>query len=232
MTNRAFGVEIECGFIGELGPPEVSHRLERAKLHGWSVGYDGTYVEARTPILVGEEGLATLKAGMDLFLHMDGYCTDQDGLHVHHNAPEFVSDMSAIVRLVRSWHANQYVIDAMVDPSRVGNYDSCPPWSEEEIDDLVNEQTIADFSRNSLNIASLAGKGTIEIRQHEGTLDYDEAEAWILFGQTFIEDVLASHTPTPELGSTDKLLEHIRLGEKSGAFLRAKAARNQGGMFS
>lgn len=224
MTNRKFGVEIECGFHQPLSISALRSVMEGVGLTDWTFGHDGTYIETRTPHLSGRAGLNILEKGMTLISELGGYVTVDDGLHVHHDAPEFVNDFDAILKLVRSWHLNQPAINQMVDESRADYHDVCPPWDNEQIRFLEENRTLAESHRNTLNIASLSRLGTIEIRQHEGTLDYDEAEAWILFGQTFIENVLESHEPTPDLGSTDKLLAHIKLAEKSGAFLRNKAA--------
>jgi hypothetical protein len=226
MTNRTFGVEIECGFNPRREAREIADHLYRVKLGRWLVGYDGTYIEAKTPILRGYPGLEKLKKAMVLFQDLGGYVTGRDGLHVHHGAAEFRHDMSAVVRLVKSWHANRSAIEQMVAARRVSS-DYCPQWSNRNVDYLEQQQRLGGWDRNDLNIASLLRHGTIEIRLHEGTLNFDEARAWILFGQKFIEGVLKDHTPVPSMGTTDALLKQIKLGYASGAFLREKAAHKE-----
>lgn len=225
MTNRTFGVEIECGFRPRISASHVRSQIRAAGLGVWSVGHDGTDIEIRTPILRGVKGLNKLKKALALIQDMGGYVTVRDGLHVHHGAREFRHDMGAIRKLVKSWYENQAVIEQMVSQSRRpggSRQGACPRWTEHDLLAL-DQSSDLNWSRRSLNIASLLQHGTIEIRLHEGTLDFDEAKAWILFGQKFIEGVLAGHTPSEKVESTDALLKHIRLGYKSGAFLREKA---------
>lgn len=233
MTNRRFGVEIECDMDG-LGVTQtadllVRHgfQLKHKNVPGWSVGQDGSEVEVRTPPLSGPEGLDQLRQVMELLVDNGGDTTGEDGLHVHHDAPEFVDDFGAIIRLAKSWRANQDLICQMVHPERVNSDNEfCPLWTDDDIEELEHSSYVGNWVRHALNIASLVEHGTIEIRLHEGTLNYEDAEAWILFGQQFIEDVVSKHEPTPGQGSTDRLFEHIRLGHKSGAYLIEKARRN------
>jgi hypothetical protein len=168
-------------------------------------------VEARTPPLQGERGFAELRIAFDTILANGGYVTERDGLHVHHDAPEFVRDPKLIVAAARSWKYNEGVIENLVHPRR-HNRGACPriPGDFETYDSYnggykkvnpikhaakaaKNGRNIADvvqyFPRGALNLGPLTrgqGRATIEIRLHEGTLDYDVAEAWIRFGQWFL----------------------------------------------
>src|SRR5512138_1933860 len=94
--ERGFGVEIECGHRD--GCDHVRASMQSAGFNmrsdyahgGYNVGYDGSGVEVRTPILRGKEGFRELKR---IFKHLNDegcYVTTRDGMHVHHDAPELV----------------------------------------------------------------------------------------------------------------------------------------------
>lgn len=226
MRDRRFGVEIEFG-SRQVNYTQVRELLRRSRLFkgasnwGNNVGHDGSGIEVRSPILQGKDGFKQLETILH-FLREDcgGYVTRSDGLHVHHDAPEFVGDFDAIVRLVKSWSANQEVIKQMVHPART--YAACPRWTRDYITALEQvaqanpAQLIQQrWGRRALNIDSLREHGTIEIRQHEGTLDFDKAKSWIEFGQHFIESALNRKRPIPCADAPDVLLKRVRVPKKS-----------------
>lgn len=204
MKNRRFGVEIEFG-SGDLGSDGVRRVLhnafDRAGYRRWNlqqrIGWDGSELELRTPILRGKEGFDKLALVMNTLSDNGCYTTSDDGLHVHHDAPEFTHNIDNCIRLVKSWKANRHLIYKFVNSDRTydiyegeGAYWACPGWSDEEISALERNREIPGWSRNDLNLLALREHGSIEIRLHEGTLDYPEAESWIKFGQRFIDRTL------------------------------------------
>ena len=249
MSNRAFGVEIEClsPYSGAYyddedycceecsGGDSVNQTqilLENNGFDAWaelttddcSLPYNG--VEIKSPPLVGVEGFKELKKVFTL-LNNNGFDVDEScGMHVHHDAPDFLEDFSLIERLVKSWMENQEVIDTMVDPYRVNN-DHCEPWEEYDYNEIVSKQSWNYGPRGALNISSLEYHGTIEIRQHEGTLNYEEAESWIKFGQSFIDSVRGRKNPIPKLSDEELLLKRIKVAKNASKFLSTKAKRNK-----
>lgn len=197
ISNRGFGVEIECGI-----DPEVASDVLGQNGLRWDIDEDGTWSEIRTPVLRGREGLDTLKRAFDLLKGAGAYVTDSDGMHVHHDAPEFGGrrgyNKELLLRLVKSWGSCTDVIDNLVAPDRVGVWAAPKAWEAHKLADFEN--ALLDFDdgydyrlyaqRGDLNVNSLDYHGSLEIRQHQGTLDYEVAEAWILFGQRFIESVV------------------------------------------
>jgi hypothetical protein len=47
----------------------------------------------------------------------------------------------------------------------------------------------------SLNLTAFAQYGTVEVRQHEGTLDSNKILAWVQYGQTVIESAKMRRRP-------------------------------------
>lgn len=235
---RRFGVEIECGLPGgyqkavEMFPyawHEYDSEDEEPDFKSWSVGEDGTAVEIRTPVLQGEKGFTELRMAMDRIKEAGGYVTTMDGLHIHHDAPEFTANPEACLRLVNSWRNNQAAIYEMVSPRRRDG-GPCPSWRDQNVQllqDWVNgDSSWLRAARNDLNLASLSDHGSIEIRLHEGTLDADVAIAWIMFGQLFIHEVAQGLSPLKNAQTDEKLLVDIRLSDEARAILAAKKANN------
>lgn len=246
--SRTFGVEIECGH------PEDYDDVHALLLAGgcsreWSVGYDGSGVEARTPILKGPSGFKEFKKGMNIIRSTGGYVTHRDGMHVHHGTPELENNKALAVRLVKSWAVNQEVLNLFVNDHRKSGGGPCPPWHASHIAALERAverpedatQGIYDSysgsyrgrrawfgrcgPRGALNLRSLENHGTVELRLFEGTLDYDIAEAWVKFGQRFIDNVLKQRKRALSKASEpSELLKRVKLNKTASDRLLAKAS--------
>lgn len=208
MTNRRFGVEVECG-SRQLNPRGVSALLltcRGLRLFGNDVGSDGSGIEIRSPKLRGERGLAQLERLYTMLQTpaFSCYTADVDGAHVHHDAPEFVGNFALQERLLRSWRANGPYIWKMLPTRRQlrsplhqvkgpsGNVYGC---SDAVFEQKIRERNVRTFGRASLNLSPLNNYGSIELRSLEGTLNFDRVRAWIEFGQQFIEYTLAVDQP-------------------------------------
>lgn len=270
MRDRAFGVEIECGYNGNggnrhecncsecgyydeyydepRGVTEAINLLYDNGLRDWANGdihEDGSGVEIPSPVLRGQKGLNELQRVMALLKANSFYVGSEDGLHVHHDAPEFMDDPDLLVGLVEAWNDNQEVISTFVAPSRRRNHWACPTWTSTQVTYLketvertkrgepgVDEWGYAQPAgpraafrtgpRGALNLHSLLEHGSIEIRQHEGTLEFDEAYAWIHFGQAFLDSVLKKRVI--RCSSSAQLLNTIGVSQKSKETLLVKAA--------
>ena len=225
MRDRPFGVEIECSFPG--GPYRAADTLHAAGFTDWANGdihSDGSGTEIPSPILQGDRGLAELRAVMALLVDKGAEVTRSDGFHVHHSAPEFVNDEELQLRLVETWAANRKHISAMVSEYRRGNYWACYDefWNERKIEEVKASlgKPVPYTYRNdtykpkhfaerfaALNLYALDVHGTIEFRQHEGTLNFEHASAWIHFGQAFLETVKKRKTILSCADTTELLLK-------------------------
>lgn len=254
---RAFGVEIECGIDPEnaIECPEqkikvsyygyrpwefidaVLNRLQRTgKIsRDWFWHEDGTLLELDSPILRGYKGMLELQRAMKYLREYGGYVTSSDGLHVHHDAPEFLEDPQLAVTLLKCWVANRDYVKKFIAPRRVADRgwgpfithettENVARWVEDEgLDGLYRE--LGYGYRYDCNLLSLAAHGTIELRLHEGTLDFDQAEAWVRFGQAFINRVASGKAVAAErgLGSTRRVLEEFKVTKRAHAVLARKA---------
>ncbi len=235
MRDRRFGVEIEFDSNG-LDIPGVARVLrnefDRRGMRRWyfndRMDYDGSEIELKTPILRGPQGFKTLEVVMNTLSNNGCFTTEDDGLHVHHDAPEFINNIDNCVRIVKSWKANRHLIYQFVAHDRVyswdgveGSYWACPAWSDESIANLERNRELPSYNRNDLNLCSLVWKGSIEFRLHEGTLNYPEAESWIKFGQSFIDRTLKHQMRDSK--DTANLLKKVRVAPGAQKVLINKA---------
>jgi len=212
--NRKFGVEIE--FIGAamsrvaqelrnrgLGCdlPGYSHRV----LSTWKVVSDASLPsgggELVSPPLRGAAGLEQLRLACEALEAAGARVSRSCGLHVHHdvnglNAP-------ALGRLFRNWMDTQSATDQLVSASRRGTRWAAPLTHRdvERVESL--RSTARDAVRShfayvdryrSLNVAAYPRYGTVEVRQHQGTISFTKIAAWVAYGQAQINAAVAGVT--------------------------------------
>lgn len=203
MRDRYFGVEIEHGndVHGWSGVATLL-RIAFPELHqpGYknltlTVGCDGSGVEVRTPPLIGSKGFRTLRSLFDYLKKIGGYTSDRDGMHVHFDAPEFVAQPELVPVLAKNWIANENVLLPFVHTRRHARgsctRDLTGHGGQPEFNISIEQLEAAAAAggkpwelqryRGALNLRSLERHGTVEVRLHEGTLEYGQAAAWIRF---------------------------------------------------
>lgn len=243
MSNRAFGVEIECyaptgnsDVYGEYSDG-VSYTADVLYIAGFSdwaglvsedESLDACGAEVKSPVLFGKPGFAELKKVVNL-LNAENYYTENDcGLHVHLNAPEFIDNPKLIIKTAKSWMKNQELINNMVDDTRIGN-NHCEPWEESDLEELqrfVDEELGLDGTlRGAINFGSLPYHETVEIRQHEGTLNYEEIESWVKFCQAFIDSMAGKEVR--KISTEELLLKRLKVERNASRFLTTKARLNK-----
>ncbi len=151
--------------------------------------------EIVSPPLQGEAGFDALQIATRVLRRLGAEVNSTTGTHVHHDASDLrVSD---IKQAARSWFNNQRLIDGLVSPSRRGGPGCstyCQPLSQnditriEQVRDLRGLRSLgSSLRRVTFNLAAYARHGTIEIRQHQGTCDFEKIKSWVLFGQALID---------------------------------------------
>ena len=163
---------------------------------------DGSGVEIPSPVLRGPQGLRELRSVMQLLSDNGFRAGSADGLHVHHDAPEF-TDEGLLAHLVELWEDNFEHITRFVDPARRGTswasprngndgrYYSAYGKDWETFKQTKKLENLPSWRTCALNITPITNRyrghePNIEIRLHEGTLDFRKAAAWIHFGQAFL----------------------------------------------
>lgn len=202
----------------------------------WKVVYDVSVtggVEVVSPPLSGADGFAEITTAVNA-LRAAGFRVDRScGLHVHHE----VSDLTGaeIGSLVSFYTGHQSALDSLVAPSRRSTVHAAllGPINAVEREGLVRRlsaitgDTAAEKITSArslgfgdrpaaryrvLNVHSFGNYGTVEFRQHQGTLNARKIEAWVRLGQAVIEaarnaDTVATGTFLADLTTAGRLPE-------------------------
>lgn len=222
-TERTFGVEIEFfnatpqAVIAEMERRGIAVKFEgynHTTRRHWKIVTDvsvtgvgtgvGRGLEIVSPPLKGWEGIEELRQILEGLETVGARVDKSCGLHIHHDAKDFVGKDFA--NLYVMYYKFEKFFDAMVPVSRRGNTNHyCKSISREQIEVLAKATTIADvqavfpdpsFDRYyKLNFCSFFRHGTVEFRQHGGTIDFDKISNWIILTQAIVERAKGSKVP-------------------------------------
>lgn len=210
FTNRNFGIEIEAS---GLSMGEVACAIARAGFscevdepgepssEDWRVVPDGSLdaedsFEVVSPILSGENGISQVRKVAKALVAAGAGVDQSCGLHVHIDANDL--SKNDIVNAVKRYDFHELSIDSFMPRSRRGTRNHyCHPVSD-LIPDLVRKSrepgvTVDRLCASvyeryyKLNIAAFIRHGTLEFRQHSGTVNGKKMENWIRFCVNFIE---------------------------------------------
>lgn len=251
--DRQFGVEIETegatrsDIMREFQNVGLAIRdmgYTHQVMTEWKIVTDSSLsngLEIVSPILRGSDGRRQVRLAMQALQAAGARVSSRCGLHVHHD----VTDLTAggIYRLVSQWAAAAHVVDGLVAPSRRGgnwcagltasDVDRARRWAEQhgESTHVPAGQSAPSIDRyRSMNVTSYALYGTVEIRQHQGTLNAAKALAWISLGQAFIARAKAGDATAP--GTIRDLLASLEehgLDSGTAAFLEDRHTAFAGG---
>lgn len=209
-----FGVEIEVTVRSES---ELVRKLEERGINvvdvdnthevvenGWKIVYDGSvegYGGYRGIEIVSppSNNLDELKMVCEVLHEVEARVNSSCGLHVHHD----INDLKRkqIMRVYNFYNKYEKAINLMFTKKRIENR-FCRPVSR--IINKVNNcdtkhellRDIAGKGRGSyynscryytVNLRSYLYYGTIEFRQHNGTIDFNEMASWIAFTHKIVE---------------------------------------------
>jgi hypothetical protein len=223
-------------------------------LHSAPAGHVG--VEVVSPILRGDEGLAQVVRAMDAIKAFGGKVNTTCGLHVHVGAQSATA--TQLKNLAKMFLKYEHHLDSLCPPTRRGNanrycqsnrqqaagygvaatYEAQIAAAFGKLDGLRSASAIATvinggWNRGNryykLNYQSLSSHGTVEFRQHAGTVEGQKASAWIklMVGLVASSFSLKSVTTQRE-PSFDKLVRKV--DRATADYLKARrVALNRGG---
>ncbi len=196
-TGRRFGVELE---IAGLSCFAVQQALTTAgircandgynhrTLSTWKVVTDASVVngcEVVSPPMRGEAGLAELKKVCTVIREAGGSVNPSCGMHVHVDMDGLTGEQ--IAQFIEAYAGRQATIDRMVAPSRRStgtNARWCRPLAGGELSAVTagfraNRTAVYVDRYRTVNVMSFPRYGTVEIRQHQGTVSGRKAGAWV-----------------------------------------------------
>jgi hypothetical protein len=172
----------------------------------WKVVADGSLQgqgwEVVSPPMAGADGKAQLESVCQALNAIGATVSDLTGLHVHHDAADLTGQ--AIARVYATYAAHQEVLNFMVSPSRRSNH-MLRPLSYAQVtnggrDNFAKntrraaERKLQDrlggmgmHSYTAVDTQSLSRHGTIEFRQHQGTINAEKIWNWVLLTQSIVE---------------------------------------------
>lgn len=188
--------------------------------------------EVVSPILQGEDGRSQLRRACEALVVVKAKVNTTCGLHIHHGTTDFTID--SFKKLAKYYASHQEEIDMMLAPSRrsTRNPQYCGgiKWML-TASRLQNAQTIHEFCQitgtryASVNFSAFLRHGTIEFRQHQGTVNFDKIVEWLGFGQSMMR--FAANTQTVSSSSMWNDLhctaKHLAFWMKRVASLRSAA---------
>jgi Putative amidoligase enzyme len=202
INTLTFGVEIEC-FLpaghsrGELAAALVAAGVETsAEIYNhrtptaWKIITDGSLgdydrgSELVSPILTGEAGFATI-ATVCTVLSGFGITVDRRcGLHVHVGVRQQGDRVVDLFKnLFALYAAAEPLIDGLVAPSRRSGNNYCIALGN--VVPMLNSEDLSALRRanggtryRKVNLEAFWRHGTVEFRQHQGTINAEKICAW------------------------------------------------------
>lgn len=212
--DRKFGIELEIvgitrqtalralRAVGINVEDESYNHTTRAH---WKLVPDGSVhggFEVVSPILRGEAGIAEAITVAEALSDAGANANRSCGFHVHFDAADLsVADVKTIVR---RYAAHEAEIDAFMPPSRRGNANSYCASVTRLLNERFNAartiEELADMQADryfKVNLQSFRRHGTLEFRQHSGTVNANKVANWIRFLGEFIEQCRHHAAPVP-----------------------------------
>jgi hypothetical protein len=247
VQGRRFGVEIEFSGISRsdaeaaLQSAGINARSEsynhETRRH-WKLVPDASVRsmgngcgELVSPPLRGEAGFRQLELAVTTLQNAGASVNVTTGIHVHHDMAGLTG--AEIAAFVTLWSDRQTAIDSLVSESRRGNRNTyCQNLSDSELRSIQSDLTTYGRIRNDIhrmrkiNVMSYPRYGTVEIRQHQGSLDGAKLRHWILFGQALITAAKTHVEGNIRVDLTDMLADlqqHAGLAEETVTYLTNRA---------
>lgn len=208
--NRKFGIEIELygvnktalnAEINRLGVTCDIERYNHTTRGHWKIvtdasisGTRGDACEIVSPILKGADGLEQLMKVCQALKTCRALINKSCGLHVHFDANNF--QLKTWKNIYKNYINFEATIDSMMPNSRRGNNNRYCKSLLNSLNTKSNAFSKIDAARNiegiakavtnrsryaKVNAESYFRHGSIEFRQHSGTIEYTKMENWILF---------------------------------------------------
>lgn len=233
MATRTFGIELEtilpagksrydlASYLRANGVDCQAEHYNHRTPSGWklvsdaSVGNGSNSCEIVSPILSGQDGIETARKVASLADAFGCTVNRSCGFHCHVGASDLTVD--SLKTLIETYRLNETYIDSLMPVSRRDNNADyarsvLPCGNGQTITQLVDHQ----FTRyRKLNVASMHRQGTVEFRQHSGTLNADKITAWVEFCLACVEfSARTESTPQTPVTLTGKAAICVQLATR------------------
>lgn len=216
FTNRKFGVEIE--FLATVDKDEVVREIRSNGIScdwegynhddcedHWKMVRDGSCgYELVSPILSGEDGLHQIEVVCGVLKQVGAKVDRSCGLHVHVDARNLAK--KDVAKVFIGYARYEPLFDALMPESRRQNLNgycqsikSAVNYSHEFASDLQRAYNRLFHTRyTKVNLESLIRHGSIEFRQHSGTIDANKITNWVVLMVGFVDEIIKYRMATKQ----------------------------------
>lgn len=212
----------------------------------WKLITDGSLNDYRTgcelvsPVLRGAAGIAEMRKVCQVVEQAGARIRRSCGFHVHIGMVN--QPVTTWRNLLRLYGHFEGAVDSFTSRTRRGTGNQyCKStrnalrMNEVAVNSAETVESLARaYAPNSgytqgidrffkVNMASFWRHGTVEFRQHQGTVDADKAEHWVKFCLRMVAAAQAGVTPDGE-DTLPNLAEKIKIAEKELAFFQSRVA--------
>lgn len=206
MTSRTFGIEFEiknmnttkaARILNSIGVSCQAQGYNHNLSSAWKAVTDATVhggCEVVSPILSGTAGIEEAMAVAEALSDADGSVDRQCGMHVHFDARDLSGNN--LINIVKAYADNETAIDNFMPVSRRGSNNVYCKSAASLYNAIKNKTNLTNRALASgtdryhkVNVASFLRHGTIEFRQHSGTLNARKVSMWV----NFLDQFIAAH---------------------------------------
>lgn len=227
---RTFGVEIECYHptnpnirrdiaerLTALGIPASEQHYNHNTQTCWKIITDssisgGTCAEVVSPILRGNEGREQLRKVMKAISELGCRVNRTTGMHTHIGADDLTE--TELHRVFELYEKNESLMDKLVARSRREGNTYCQSLRG-------YTGTFPTTRYTKVNYQSYLKYGTIEFRQHQGTLNGDKATHWVDLVEAIVNRATDT-TPIRTYGTLEEMLNDLGIEETNWYLERAE----------
>jgi hypothetical protein len=207
-TERKYGIELEFfgvnldSLIEALnfnGVVAVYEGYNHATRNHWKIVTDSSVpdgYELVSPILTGQSGLQSIEKVVKVLRSQNARVDRRCGFHVHVAARDLT--VGDVRNCIMRYMQYESIIDSYMPPSRRGSSNRYCKTMAEIIarlprNDVSSTNSLATHLGDSMryskfNPVAMLRHGTVEFRQHSGTIDIQKISNWIAFCLAFVED--------------------------------------------
>jgi hypothetical protein len=232
--NRTFGIEIEAYNVGmrtlcdALNAAGIACGVEgynHVTRSTWKIVPDGSLMgsqsfELVSPPLKGQAGLAQVKTVCRVLGECGAKVNKSCGLHVHHDANDLT--LKDWKNFVKYYVKYEKTLDSLMPVSRRDNNNTfCASLLRNEtiaerfaaIDQATDLHGLTSIvcgqSRYyKLNLMAYWRHGTVEVRHHSGTTEYEKIAAWVSLTQGLLERSV-KNTKGPQQKASSMTIEWL-----------------------
>lgn len=245
--TKTFGIEIEFinnQFTGSAiartltnnGIPTNYESYNHYRRNHWKIVTDASVpggLELVSPVLKGESGLEQIEQATKILEQMGCKVNHKCGLHVHHKVKKTHENRDEnakriLKNCIELYAEHQNDFNDMLPQSRTDNQ-YCR--NTNDLRTTMHTHGLDYIMRNSfhyryyaVNVCSYLRHGTVEFRQHSGTIEFEKIKNWILITQKIVEraekfDQLTNYT-------TSKSIVHdFRLDSEIANYIATRTAK-------